>query len=104
MKENSKGTAYFLVHDINLKNAYCGNDSFFNWILEEGFTIHNLFSGTWMTVTALYVNINCKTIALGMPGIRLFEPIGCHAITVDEFKTIYEIYKKYEGKEPFVFN
>lgn len=39
-----------------------------------------------------------------MPGVGLAEPLGNHAITIEEFKTIYSIYKKYEGKELFVFS
>ena len=39
-----------------------------------------------------------------MPGVSLALPIGNHAITIDEFKTIYAIFKKYEGKELFTFS
>jgi hypothetical protein len=39
-----------------------------------------------------------------MPGVCLAQPIGNHAITIDEFQTIYAIYKKYDGKDLFVFN
>ena len=39
-----------------------------------------------------------------MPGIAIVYVIGEHAITLDEFKTIYAIYKKYEGKELFTFH
>ena len=38
-----------------------------------------------------------------MPGIKIVQPVGNHAITVDDFKTIYGIYKKYEGLGLFVF-
>lgn len=39
-----------------------------------------------------------------MPGVCLAQPIGNHAITLEEFITIYDIYKKYEGKDVFVFH
>jgi hypothetical protein len=39
-----------------------------------------------------------------MPGVPLVKEIGNHAITIEEFKSIYAIYKKYEGKESFVFH
>jgi hypothetical protein len=39
-----------------------------------------------------------------MPGVELVGAIGSHAINIDEFMTIYNIYKKYENKELFVFH
>ena len=39
-----------------------------------------------------------------MPGVSLALPIGNHAVTIDEFKTIYAIFKRYEGKELFTFS
>lgn len=104
MDEQSNGTAYFLVHDKKLPQANGGGDPFVEWLITEGFKVHNLFHGCWEYVSALYINLNNKIYAFGMPGIRLFEPIGNHAITIEEFKTIYSIYKQYGGKAPFVFS
>ena len=39
-----------------------------------------------------------------MPGACLVTPTGNHAITIDEFMTIYRIYEKYQGKNPLVFH
>ena len=39
-----------------------------------------------------------------MPGIPLVTPIGNHAITIEEFMIIYDIYKKYKGKKVLVFH
>ena len=97
------GTAYILVHDEMLNDYPNGGDSFVNWLLSDGFKIHDVYHGVWSYVTAVYVNINNKTIAFGMPGIRCFDYLGKHAVTIEEFKQIYAIFKKYEGKEPFVF-
>ena len=52
----------------------------------------------------IHVNITRKMYAYGMPGVSIARPIGNHAITIEEFKTIYQIYRKYEGKDLFVFN
>ena len=52
----------------------------------------------------VHINITRKQYAYGMPGVSLALPIGNHAITIDEFKTIYAIFKKYEGKELFTFS
>lgn len=45
----------------------------------------------------LYVNIYSKVFKKGRRGIAFTPVVGDHAITFDEFVTIYNIYKKYEG-------
>ena len=55
-------------------------------------------------VRLLHVVFTRKLFSYGMPGVAKAGVIGDHAITVDEFKTIYAIYKKYEGKDLFVFH
>lgn len=99
--ESEEGTAYFLVYDENFKNYPEIDDPFMDWLEFEGFKWHNVYHST---STGIWLNINNKIIACGKPGIRCFEEIGHHAITVDEFKTIYGIYKKYRDKPPFVFD
>ena len=100
---SENGTAYFLVHDPLLESCFEGKDPFYNWLRGEGFNIHKTYSGIWQHCKAMYININNKTIAFSMPGIKCFDPLGNHVITIEEFKTIYEIYKKYEGKPPLQF-
>lgn len=102
-KTNDGKTAYFLVRDERLPEVYGKGDGFVEWLLSEGFSVHERFGGSWLYVTALYINLNTKTLACGMPGIKLFEPVGGHAVTIEEFKTIYAIFKKYDGKAPFEF-
>ena len=75
----------FLVCDKSLADCKA---PFFKWLQSEDFT----FGG-------YHGNYGC-----GMPGVSLALPIGNHAITIDEFKTIYAIFKKYEGKELFTFS
>ncbi|MDE6442773.1 MAG: hypothetical protein K2L12_08500 [Clostridia bacterium] len=99
--KNENGTAYFLVDDKNLEQAYKGGDPFYEWLISEGFKVHKTYRGGWSGVIGIWINLNNKIMAFGMPGIRCFEEIGHHAITIDEFKVIYKIYKKYEGKPPF---
>lgn len=89
----------FLVCDRSLISV---NAPFLKWLCEEGFVFggyHGNYGCSW-----IYVNITRKQYAYGMPGVGLAEPLGNHAITIEEFKTIYSIYKKYEGKELFVFS
>ncbi len=89
----------FLICDKSLGDC---NAPFLAWLREEGFTFsgyHGNYGCCWA-----YANITRKEYAYGMPGVALAKPLGNHAITIDEFKTIYEIYKKYEGKDLFVFH
>lgn len=51
----------------------------------------------------VFVNINKKTYKKGKAGICFGPVFGDHAVTVEEFKTIWEIYKKYEGLNPLEF-
>ena len=92
-------TEAFLICDRSFANL---NAPFVQWLRSEGFVLgdhHGNFGCCWM-----YVNISRKLYAYGMPGISMVKPIGNHAITIDEFHTIYQIFKPYEGKDPFVFH
>jgi hypothetical protein len=98
----AKEPSCFLVYDKNfIKNRFQG--SFFAWLENEGFE-YVLFAdyapcGNWV-----FINIITKTYAIGKQGICLTAPVGSHAITVDEFKIIYNIYKKYAGLDPLIFS
>ena len=99
LKIGSGKTEAFLVCDKSLENCY---SPFLEWLRSEGFSFggyHGNYGCWWV-----YINITRKQFAYGMPGISLVQPIGNHAITIDEFKIIYAIYKKYEGKGLFVFH
>ena len=50
-----------------------------------------------------YAHLSRKRFAYGMPGVAVTRPIGGHAITLEEFWTIYEIYRKYQGEGIFAF-
>lgn len=91
-------TEAFLVYDRTLKSIHA---SFYSWLWNEGFTDagpHGNYGCQWV-----YINITHKQYAYGMPGVALVQPIGNHAITIDEFVTIYHIYAKYQGRKPLVF-
>ena len=93
-------TEAFLVCDRSFRQY--ADVPFFEWLRSEGFTFggsHGSYGCPWV-----YVNVTRKQFAYGMPGVSLVQPIGDHAITVDEFRAIYAIFKKYEGKDLFVFN
>ena len=88
----------FLIYDESFRN----NDSpFFGYLINQGYSYGSSkgnYGCPW-----LYVDITTKQIAYGMPGIALVGVIGEHAITIDDFMVIYEIYKKYENKGLFIF-
>ena len=89
----------FLVCDRSLESL---DAPFFKWLREEGFTfggVHGNYGCPWA-----HVNITRKQFAYGMPGVALAKATGNHAITIEEFHTIYSIYRKYDGKGLFVFN
>lgn len=99
LKIGAGKTEAFLVADKSLESIHA---PFFEWLRKEGFTFGGYHGnyGCWWA----HINITRKQYAYGMPGVSLAQPIGNHAITIDEFISIYEIYKKYEGKGLFVFH
>ncbi len=97
-KNKISGKEAFLVCDDTFKDP---DAPFFNWLESEGFSLgfrKGNYGMPW-----LFINITHKLYAYGMPGVQIADPVGNHAITLDEFMTIYSIYKKYKGKSLFVF-
>ena len=89
----------FLICDNSFKNH---DSPFVNFLKDEGYTYGSSksnFGCPW-----LHVDITTKQYAYGMPGVEIVGAIGDHAITIDEFMVIYEIFKKYEDKPLFVFH
>lgn len=92
----SDGTAVILVYDKAIRE----NCEFECWLMQEGFSYWRYSRGWYDGVCWLYINLNNKLIARGMQGVKITEPLCRHAVTIGEFKTIYSIFKKYEGKMP----
>ncbi len=89
----------FIVCDDSFKNC---DSPFVLFLKSEGYTYgthKGNFGCCW-----LYVDISTKQYAYGMPGVAIVDVIGDHAITIDDFMIIFNIYKKYENKELFVFH
>lgn len=84
----------FLVRDESLKDM---NAPFYKWLRKNGYE-HAWHKGHY-GCEWVHVNITHKLYAYGMPGIGIVKPIGNHAITIDEFYAINDIYKKYEGRD-----
>ena len=96
---NKVGSEAFLVRDESLRDS---DAPFYQWLRENGFR-HAWHKGNYGCGWA-FVNITHKLFAYGMPGVQIVQPIGNHAITLDEFFRIYEIYAKYEGLELMYFS
>lgn len=91
-------TEAFLICDRSFEDC---DAPFLAWLRSEGFKLahHHGNYGCWW----IHVNLTRKQYAYGMPGVALVKPIGNHAITIEEFRSIYSIFKKYEGQDLFSF-
>ncbi len=91
----STGASCFLIKDERLKKDWY-NTPIYTYLKENGFEAQK---GSYSIegIDWLYVNIYSKVFAKGRGGIALTKVVGDHAITFEEFKTIYNIFKKYEG-------
>ncbi|MDD3713085.1 MAG: hypothetical protein PHZ28_06300 [Candidatus Izemoplasmatales bacterium] len=61
-------------------------------------------TGYWLGCPWLFINIDTKVYTPGRAGVGFAKPIGNHAITVEEFYIIYNIYRKYQSHNLFDFN
>lgn len=99
-KSISFGTAAILIYDESL---LAGRDSeFYKWLKENGFQCGG-GKGFFKGCCWIYANLNNRTYAFGMPGIRVTQELGGHAVTIEEFKEIFNIFEKYKGKDPLKF-
>ena len=88
-----EGAACVLIKEPELNDK---QHPFWAWLEDEGFypwNHHVQYKGEYW----VYININTRYYLHAMSDIPLPTPIGNHAVTIQEFKTIWEIYKKYSG-------
>jgi len=83
----------FLIRDSSLTDI---NAPFLCWLRENGFRLA-WHKGHYDNCPWVFVNITHRLYAYGMPGVKITTPVGNHAITVEEFFTIYNIYDKYSN-------
>ena len=95
-RELKTDSACFLIKDERLKKNW-KETSIFDFIESEGFICWEKSKKNIEGIDWLFINIRSKVYAKGVPGIGLAPVVAEHAITFEEFLTIYNIYKKYEG-------
>ena len=97
MKERkiSDNASCFLIKDERLKKDWHLSPIYI-FLKENGF-IGEAGAYSIEGIDWLYINIYSKVFKKGRAGIGFTPVVGDHAITFDEFVTIYNIYKKYEG-------
>lgn len=86
--------AYFLVKEKDYDKTVVP------YLRERGYTTAPHSKGKFDMVNLIYINLEKKVYANGIPGIKVGEVIGDHAITFAEFQAIWNIYAKYEGRAP----
>lgn len=71
------------------------------FLKEHGFTradgFHPLGVEQFPPCNWIYVSLSEKLYVQGLPGIAVTSVLGNHAITVDEFLSIYNLFEKYKG-------
>ena len=95
----SSGTAAVMVYDDALRDQR----DFFDWLKAEGFRVWEYAKGWLDGVCWVYINIDAKLYAPGIPGLPVTRAFGRHAVTIREFREIYGIFKKYEPLSPLRF-
>lgn len=90
----SSGTSCFMIRDASLSDP---DADFFQWLKDNGFTKWKRGRPHNERVDWVYVNPNTRLYTPGVLGIHWTEIVQNHAITIEEFMTIYRIYEKYKG-------
>lgn len=90
----------FLICNMEFESL---DSPFVKWLRSEGFHYGHAH-GNYGNCPWMYVNITTKLYGYGMPFVSYVRAVGNHAITIEEFKTIYAIYKKYEGRDLYDFH
>lgn len=95
-KKMSYGGSCILVSDKELKN-YEEKKKFLEYLKTEGFSVWEIDKGSIHQCPLLFINICTKTWAnLPKAGVGVAPVFGHQAISIDEFKVIYGIYKKHQ--------
>ncbi|MBE5845051.1 MAG: hypothetical protein E7302_12920 [Butyrivibrio sp.] len=91
--------AAFYVFDGDEKKKQTKNKSFSEWLKKEGFhEIHLPIEGNKI-YASYYIDINTKQYTQACMDIKLSPVIGNQGIFIEDFKTIYAIFKRQNSLE-----
>ena len=88
----SYGNGSIAIRDNDLYQNW--NSNFISYLNEKGFS--NWERKGYCGGNVLYVNLTSKRYAFSWPGVKFTKPIVRKYISIEDFKTIYEIFEKYE--------
>lgn len=88
-----EGNACILVKDSSLRDMHA---PFWSWLDEHGFSKWSNH-GYYDSVDWVWINLNSKVYAPGMPGIKITSCICDHAVKISEFQSIWSIFEQYAG-------
>ena len=93
-KRISTGGSCFLIKDESLLKGW--GSPVYKWLYDKGFVSWGT-RGIYKGVDWVFVNPYSKVFAPGLRGYKVTSVVCDHAVTLEEFDVIYNIFKKYEG-------
>ena len=88
------GGSCFLIKDESLLRGW--GSPVYRWLYDNGFVSWGT-KGVYKGVDWVFVNPYSKVFAPGLRGYKVTSVVCDHAVTLEEFKVIYNIFKKYKG-------
>ena len=95
------GGSCFLIKDKRLLSGW--GSPVYRWLWDHGFVTWGK-KGVSQGVDWVFVNPYSKVFAPGLRGYRVTSVVCEHAVTLEEFEVIYNIFKKYKGLDVLMMN
>ena len=95
------GGSCFLIKDKRLLSGW--GSPVYRWLWDHGFVSWGT-KGVYKGVDWVFVNPYSKVFAPGLRGYKVTSVVCDHAVTLEEFKVIYNIFKRYEGLDVLMMN
>lgn len=95
------GGSCFLIKDARLLSGW--GSPVYKWLYDKGFVSWGT-KGVYKGVDWVFVNPYSKVFAPGLRGYKVTSVVCDHAVTLEEFEVIYNIFKKYEGLDVLMMN
>ena len=95
------GGSCFLIKDKRLLSGW--GSPVYRWLYDNGFVSWGT-KGVYKGVDRVFVNPYSKVFAPGLRGYKVTSVVCDHAVTLEEFEVIYNIFKRYEGLDVLMMN